>query len=158
MYARALNETNMVGCLDYQGNFSILGDLLGNINPLLRHNKETLYTHSFNQLIRRFDYSYNSELHQHSFLFMTFRGSLIELTLKSLNEAPKFNIQTASKYTSILRSIALKGSVKRFLSEESKDEEEESDDEFKEVRFWEVDHDLNAQGCIRPKDRVEFEL
>jgi len=108
----------MVACLDYQGKFSILGDLLGNINPLLRHNKETLYTHSFNQLIRKFNYSYNSELRLHTFLFMSFRGSMIELTFKSLNEAPNFDIQTSSKYTSILKSLALKGSIKRYLSEE----------------------------------------
>ena len=38
------------------------------------------------------------------------------------------------------------------------DGEEESDDEFKEVKFWEIDHDLNSKGCIRPQDRVEFEL
>jgi hypothetical protein len=73
---------------------------------------------------------------------MSFRGSMIELTFKSLNEAPNFDIQTSSKYTSILKSLALKGSIKRYLSEESK-EEEESDDEFKEVKFWEIDHDIN---------------
>jgi hypothetical protein len=139
----------MVACLDYEGKFSILGDLLGNINPLLRHNKEALYSHSFNQLIRKFNYTYNSELQLHKFLFMTFRGSMIELTFKSLNEAPKFEIQTPSKYTSILRSLALKGSIKLYLSEES-NEDEESNDEFKEVKFWEIDHDLNSQGCIRP--------
>ena len=82
---------------------------------------------------------------------------MIELTFKSLNEAPNFEIQTASKYTSILKSLALKGSIKRYLREESKGEEE-SDDEFKEVRFWEIDHDINSKGCIRPQDRVEFEL
>lgn len=147
----------MVACLDYQGNFSILGDLIGNINPLLRHNKETLYSHSFNQLIRKFNYSYNTESHLHTFLFMSFRGSVIELTFKSLNEPQNFEIQTSSKYTSILKSLAHKGSIKRYLSEESK-EEEESDDEFKEVKFWEIDHDINSKGCIRPQDRVEFEL
>lgn len=57
VYARGINETNLVACLDYQGTFSILGDLQGNVNPLLRLNKETLYSHSFNQLIRKFEYT-----------------------------------------------------------------------------------------------------
>jgi hypothetical protein len=47
-------NSNLIACLDYDGCFSILDHLRDCTNPLLRDNLDSLFTRSFNQLIRKF--------------------------------------------------------------------------------------------------------
>jgi hypothetical protein len=136
IYANSLTFNESLACLDYQGNFSLLEDLQGNVSPLLKYNKESVFSHSFNQLIRKFEcLSDRNEI-----LMMSLRGSLIGLKF-----ATDSSLEKEHRLTLIHRK------------DKEEDYTEETDIDKEGIKYREVDRDLISYGLISAIEKIEFE-
>jgi hypothetical protein len=152
VYGAALSQTSTLACLDYRGVFSLLEDLQGNVNPLLRHNKQSVLDLSLNQMARKFVIKPNQNGIQDIFM-LTLRGSLIRLRIREASD-PYLKDAELSK---AMHRIGNKGDIgRRYKNDrvQSSDSEEGIDD----VRYMVCDRDVLLKGCMRGEDRVEVEL
>ena len=83
IYGAALPGSSTLACLDYRGVFSLLEDLQGNFNPMLRHNKQSVLDLNLHQMSRKFLVLTRDPPGCYDILMLTLRGSMLRLRIRA---------------------------------------------------------------------------